>query len=228
VSDSTVRAAAAASPSDASGASKTSEPGGPTRAAVVLCGGHSRRMGRDKAWLPFGEVTLLERVVGRVAPLVDECVVVARAGQQVPGGFDVVRDPPGGEGPLAGIVSGLASVRAERVFVTACDAPLLVPAVVERLFSLSADVDVVVPRIGRHHMVLTAVYARSLLPSAEALLAARRLRPFYLLEHARVRIIGEDDLRDVDPDLDSLRDCDTPEAYEDALKRAGFAAPSRA
>ena len=57
----------------------------PRRAAVVLCGGHSRRMGRDKAWLPFGEVTLLEHVAERVAPLVDELVVVARAGQRVPG-----------------------------------------------------------------------------------------------------------------------------------------------
>jgi len=207
-------------------ARQASRPDGPTRAAVVLCGGHSRRMGRDKAWLPFGETTLLEHVMGRVAPRVDECVVVARGGQRVPGAFDVVRDPPGGEGPLAGIVAGLAHVRAERVFVTACDAPLLVPAVIDRLFALSADVDVVVPRVGRHHMVLTAVYARSLLPSAEALLAAGRLRPFYLLEHARTHIVGEDDLRDIDPDLDSLRDCDTPEAYEDALVRAGFAAPS--
>jgi len=186
-------------------------------------------MGRDKAWLPFGEQTLLERVVARVAPLVDECVVVARSGQPVPGAFEVVRDPPGGEGPLAGIVAGLEHVRAERVFVTACDAPLLVADVVDRLFELSIDVEVVVPRIGEHHMVLTAVYARSLLPRAEALLAAGRLRPFYLLEGARVRIVGGDELRDVDPELDSLRDCDTPEAYEDALVRAGLAvaAPDR-
>ena len=198
-------------------------PGRDRRAAVVLCGGHSRRMGRDKAWLPFGPVTLLEHMVHRVAPLVDELVVVAREGQDVPGDFSVVRDPPGGEGPLAGIVAGLSHVSADRVFVTACDAPLLVPGVVDRLFELSRDVEIAVPRVGRHHMVLTAVYARAVLPRAEALLAAGRLRPFYLLEQSEVRIVTEDDLRDVDPELDSLRDCDTPEGHAEALERAGLA-----
>ena len=149
--------------------------------------------------------------------------MVAREGQAVPGEAVVVRDPPGGEGPLAGIVSGLAHVSADRVFVTACDAPLLKPGVVERLFELAHDVEIAVPRVGRHHMVLTAVYSRAVLPRAEALLAADRLRPFYLLEQSTVRIVTEDELRDVDPELDSLRDCDTPEAYAEALERAGLA-----
>jgi molybdopterin-guanine dinucleotide biosynthesis protein A len=180
-------------------------------------------MGRDKAWLPFGETTLLEHMVHRLAPLVDELVVVARPGQDVPGDFEVVRDPPGGEGPLAGIVSGLAQASADRVFVTACDAPLLVPALVDRLFEWSSDFDVVVPRMGRHHMVLTAVYARALQPRAAALLAAGRLRPFYLLEQSNARIVDAEDLRDVDPELMSLRDCDTPEAYAEILALAGLA-----
>ena len=109
------------------------------------------------------------------------------------------------------------------MFVTACDAPLLVPAVVERLFALSTDVDIVVPRMGRHYMVLTAVYARALHPRAEALLAAGRLRPFYLLEQSSARIVEADDLRDLDPELVSLRDCDTPDAYAEALELAGIA-----
>ena len=71
-------------------------------------------------------------------------------------------------------------------------------------------------------MVLTAVYARSLHPRAEALLTAGRLRPFYLLEESSVRIVLPDDLRDVDPELVSLRDCDTPEAYAEALEIAGL------
>jgi len=180
-------------------------------------------MGRDKAGLPFGDETLLERVVGRVAPLVDELVVAARSDQDVPGDFEVVRDPPGGEGPLAGLVAGLRALQAEQVFVTACDAPLIRGELVDRLFELAEGVEIAVPRVGKHHMVLTAVYSRSVLPRAEALLAASRLRPFYLLEQSVVRIVSSDELREVDPELDGLRDCDTPEAYADALERAGFA-----
>lgn len=193
------------------------------RGAIVLCGGHSRRMGRDKAWLPFGDETLLERVVSRVMPVVDELVVAARVGQEVPGDFEVVRDPPGAEGPLAGIVAGLRALEADRVFVTACDAPLIPPALVGRLFDLSEGFEIAVPRVGKHHMVLTAVYGRAVLPRAEGLLEASRLRPFYLLEQSAVRIVDADELRDVDPELDGLRDCDTPEAYALALERAGLA-----
>jgi len=180
-------------------------------------------MGRDKASLPFGDETLLERVVRIVAPLVDEVIVAAREDQEVPGDFVVVRDPPGHESPMAGLVAGLRVIRADLVFVTACDAPLLTPPLVERLFELAEGFEIAVPRIDEHHMVLTAVYARAVLPRAEALLEASRLRPFYLLEQSATRIVAADELRDVDPELDGLSDCDTPEAYARALERAGLA-----
>ncbi len=195
----------------------------PRRGAIVLCGGQSRRMGRDKASLPFGDETLLERVVRIVSPLVDELVVAARADQSLPGDFPVVHDPPGRESPMAGLVSGLRALRADKVFVTACDAPLLTPPLVERLFELAEGFEIAVPRVDEHHMVLTAVYARAVLPRAEALLEASRLRPFYLLEQSATRIVEADELRGVDPQLDGLSDCDTPEAYERALARAGLA-----
>jgi molybdopterin-guanine dinucleotide biosynthesis protein A len=82
------------------------------RAAIVLCGGRSRRMGRDKWSLPFGPGTLLDHVVARVRPAVDEIVVVAREGQDVTTGETIVRDPAEGLGPLAGLVGGLDAVRA--------------------------------------------------------------------------------------------------------------------
>jgi molybdopterin-guanine dinucleotide biosynthesis protein A len=185
-------------------------------------------MGQDKASLPFGDETLLERVVRNVSPAVDELVVAARAGQSVPGRAPVVTDPPGHESPMAGLVAGLRATSADVVFVTACDAPLLRPEVVVRLFELARGHEIAVPRVDEHHMVLTAVYARSVLPRAEALLEAGRLRPFYLLEQSRTRVVDPDELRVVDPELDALRDCDTPEAYAWALARAGLDAGTAA
>ena len=52
--------------------------------AVVLCGGESRRMGRAKAWLPFGSEVLLQRVVRLVGAVARPIVVVAAPGQQLP------------------------------------------------------------------------------------------------------------------------------------------------
>jgi molybdopterin-guanine dinucleotide biosynthesis protein A len=188
-------------------------------AVIVLAGGRSRRMGRDKASLPFGEETLLDRVVRTAREVVGQVVVVAREGQELPGDFPVVaRDPAEGLGPLAGITAGLAATGAERAFVTACDTPFLTPAFIRFLLDASAGRDAAVPLVGGYHMTTAAAYGRGVLPVARELLEQRRLRPFFLLERVDARIVGEAEL----PDLESLRNCNTPEEYEQALADAGF------
>lgn len=189
--------------------------------AIILCGGHSRRMHRDKASLPFGNETMLERIVSVVSQVVDEVWVVAREGQTVAGDFRIARDPAEGLGPLAGLVTGLGAMVAERAFLTTCDVPLLKTAYVARLLELSRGHPIAVPVIGNRTMVTSAVYSREVLPVAEELLRQRRLRPLFLVEAFDARIVCEAELREVDAELDSLRDCNTPEAYRDALRSAG-------
>ena len=103
-----------------------------TPGAVVLCGGESRRMGRPKAWLPFGEERLLQRVVRLVDTVARPIVVVAAAGQELPdlpAEVAIVRDPVGGRGPLAGMAAGLGALTdpVELVNATATDVPFLEP-----------------------------------------------------------------------------------------------------
>jgi molybdopterin-guanine dinucleotide biosynthesis protein A len=179
-------------------------------------------MGRDKASLPFGGETLLARVVRMVRQAADDVVLVAREGQTLPEGFEVVRDPAEGLGPLAGLMVGLRYVKADRAFVTACDVPFLRPALIERLIDLGAGYDVAVPFIDGHLMMTTAVYARSIAPVVEALVERRTLRARDLLDHVRARRIHPDELREVDPDLESFRTCNTPESYAAALRQAGL------
>jgi molybdopterin-guanine dinucleotide biosynthesis protein A len=191
-------------------------------AAIVLCGGRSRRMVRDKASLPFGSETMLGRIVRVVSEVVDEVLVVAREGQTVQGDFRVVRDPEEGLGPLAGLRAGLEAMEAERAFLTSCDVPLLRAAYVERLLELSRGFPIAVPRVGDHMMMTSAVYSREVLPLARRLLEERRLRPLFLMDGFDTRVVTEQELRDVDPELESLRDCNTPDAYRDALRAAGL------
>ena len=81
-------------------------------------------------------------------------------------------------------------------------------------------VEAVVPRIGDRMYPLTAAYRISLLPLVERLLAEERLRALDLVEAIAVRWLTEQELRAVDPGLDSFRNVNTPEDYEDALARA--------
>jgi molybdopterin-guanine dinucleotide biosynthesis protein A len=207
--------------------------------AIVLCGGASTRMGQDKAWLPWGpDATLLQhvvRILQRVVPT-DNIAVVGGHDQnlpQLPLGVSIIGDSTktAGSGPLAGLMAGLvgcqATTKIEAVFAVGCDAPLVAPALVERLFALLAnDVDAVVPADHERMYPLAAVYR----PSCYKLL----LDAYFAGERSLYRVLGSgrftvrnvavDALRDVDPALDSLVNCNTQEQYQWALRRSGLPA----
>src|SRR5947207_9913868 len=102
---------------------------------IVLCGGQSKRMGRPKAWLPFGGELMLPRVVRLLGEAAAPVVVVAAPGQEVPPlppDVTVVRDEEKGRGPLQGLAAGLDALagRAEAAYLSSCDVPFLRPAFV--------------------------------------------------------------------------------------------------
>jgi molybdopterin-guanine dinucleotide biosynthesis protein A len=137
-------------------------------------------MGRPKAWLPWFGRTLVEHVVGRLRPAVDEIVVVTSVDLDLPPlDVRVVRDTASGLGPLAGIRDGLAAVSAERAFVTSVDAPHVEPGHVEAMFAIGgAAAPVAEGRV----QVLSAVYPGDAWSRADALLAEGERRPLRLLE----------------------------------------------
>jgi molybdopterin-guanine dinucleotide biosynthesis protein A len=184
-------------------------------------------MGRPKAWLPFGTEHLLERVVRIVSQVVSPVVVVAAQGQDVPElppGVEIARDEHEGLGPLAGLAAGLAALadRAQAAYLSSCDAPLLKAAFVARMVELLEDYDLAIPRDGQYHHPLAAVYRMELETTVRELIAAGRLRPFFLLERTRAREIDVIELRAIDPQLWSLRNINTPQEYEAALRDAGL------
>jgi molybdopterin-guanine dinucleotide biosynthesis protein A len=197
--------------------------------AIVLCGGRSARMGSDKAALPFGSETLLARVVRIVSEVADDVVLVAREGQSLPeragqaSPCRVVRDPAEGLGPLAGIAAGLGAIRGLRALVVACDMPLLRPALARRLLELLGGAEALVPVVEGFPVPTCAVYARGIAGHARELVAARELRPRAFLARVETRFVPAEELRDVDPALESFRDCDTEEDYRAALRAAGLA-----
>ena len=193
-----------------------------TRGAVILCGGHSTRMGRDKATLPFGDELLLQRIVRLLREVVDDVTVVGRRDQalpSLPAGVKVVHDQLDDLGPLGGLHAALPAVTADAVYVTGCDAPFLVPALVECLFTQLGQARIAVADEGGFLHPLCAVYRPDVLPVVERLLAEERRRPVYLFEEVETVRVPEAVLRRFDPELASLDNLNTPEAYERALAR---------
>ncbi len=137
--------------------------------AVLLRGGKSRRMGRDKALLPWGESTFLETIASKLDFLDEKYLSVAAVDSASDGlSADWIRLPDliPDCGPLGGIYTALSSCRAEWALIASCD----IPAVEQRFFTMlleerSEDVDIVYPRTpdGRMHMTC-ALYRRSIAP----------------------------------------------------------------
>jgi molybdopterin-guanine dinucleotide biosynthesis protein A len=194
-------------------------------------------MGTPKAWLDFGGETLLARVVRTVRRVCAPVVVVAAPGQDVPPlppGVAIARDPLEGRGPLQGIAAGLHALveprsgsDADAAFVTSTDAPFLEAALIARLAALRGDHDVAVPHTEGHYHPLTAIYACTCLPHIEALLAADRLRPFFLFERVRTvtcdapSLLADPDLQAADPALRSFENINTPDDYARAVRSLG-------
>lgn len=180
-------------------------------------------MGRPKAWLAFGDETLLQRTVRILGEAVAPVIVVAAPGQDVPAlpaDVRIVRDEVEGKGPLGGLAAGLAALEGavDAAYLSACDVPLLKAAFVRRVVSFLASEDLAVPRVGEFLHPLAAVYRISTLPQVRELLAAQRLRMQNLFDEVPTRLIEAHELADIDPDFRSLRNVNTPEEYEAALR----------
>lgn len=183
--------------------------------ALILVGGKSSRMGEDKALLPFGKTTVLDFLIGRLQRVCDEVILVTTPAQSysnvsVRKIFDLVS----GKFGLGGLYSGLLQSPAEINFVCGCDMPLLEPKLVRALVAQCAGFDAVVPQVEGFFEPLCAVYSKACLPYIAAQLQTDDLRMTSWFAQARVRIVSEEELRAVDPELRSLMNMNTRADYE--------------
>lgn len=146
-------------------------------AAIILAGGASRRMGRDKATLPYENTTLVERMVSVLKPRCAPVFVIAAPGQALPSlDAEILRDEVRGVGPLLATGRGLraaAEAGSELAFVAAVDMPLLTVDLLDELAgpAVRLGADVVLPWDGRDHY-LAGVYRTALAGRVAELVAA--------------------------------------------------------
>jgi molybdopterin-guanine dinucleotide biosynthesis protein A len=157
-------------------------------------------MGRDKALLRVGGVTLLERAVAAVRQAGGEPLIVApeRPGYGAAGVRSVDERAGGdgeGEGPLPALRHGLMVCGAPGLVALACDLPLVPPDLLRRLIADLEGSDAVVPRAGGRLQVLAAAYGTGCLPAIDRSLAAGRRSVHGFLKEVRVRYLEEDELR---------------------------------
>ena len=189
-----------------------------TLTAIVLCGGRSTRMGQDKGALPFGNETMLQRIVRITRTIASDVIVVGRRDQAGITVHDSVED----QGPLAGIASGLAASKTDLNIVVACDMPLIKTEVLQRLIDSIGDADICVAMTEGHASALCGVYRSRVAVVAQSLFDSGERRVMPLLDLVQTKRVDAALLRDIDPDLETFVSCDLAAKYQWALSRTEF------
>jgi molybdopterin-guanine dinucleotide biosynthesis protein A len=157
---------------------------------ILLAGGPSFRMKRDKALLPVAGEPLVQRILSQVQGLFDEILVSVAKGRRYDFlQYSQVEDEVDGLGPLAGILSGLRAARNPVSFVMACDVPRLDRDFVSRMLDAAEDFDIAVPRTDKGLEPLLAVYKKTAIPHIERLLASSERRVLALFDRCRTRVV---------------------------------------
>ena len=184
---------------------------------MILAGGESRRMGRDKALLPFCGATLIERVAGRLREACADVLVVANRAEPYRAlGFRTVPDALPERRSLVGIYTGLLHAGGP-AFVCGCDMPFLCPNLIRHMGELAQSADVVIPYV-RDYEPLHAVYMSACLEPIKRVLAAGG-RNADVLRETNAIVLPVDELRRFDPTLQSIVNLNTWEEYTAAAAR---------
>lgn len=201
----------------------TTSRGTPAASAAILVGGAATRMGgAAKALLDVGGRSILAWLLDVLAPRFAEVLLVAKE----PEPYRALCDELSGDAPvrlaldslpgrssLTGIHTALANASNEHVFLTACDTPLLRPALVDALLDhLRPEDDVTLPlKPDGYYEPLCALYSRRCLPHIEAQLTRGDHKIIRFFGQVRVNPLPASALLQADPDLLSFRNANCPD-----------------
>ena len=194
-----------------------------TITSIILAGGRSSRLGREKLAEVIAGKSLIERAISRLSALSQEILIVISQKQArsslpsytYPEAKTVVDLYPE-TGSLIGIYTGLVHSSNFLNLVVACDMPFLNLELLRYMVKMAPGFDVVIPRIGDEMEPLHAVYSRKCIGPMEDLIKQGNLKVTGFFDSVKVRYVGEEELDRFDPEHLSFFNINT----EADLKRA--------
>ena len=190
------------------------------RAAFVLAGGQSTRMGADKAFVQLEGCTLLAHALA-LAKSVSSDVRIVGSPQKFAGFGEVVEDEFPQHGPLAGIHAALRASSSELNLMLAVDMPFVEVPFLEYLFQEAARHEsamVTIPRGTGAWQTLCAVYRKPFADLAEQALRQGKNKIDPLFRETTIQILDEPALTKHNFSLNMFRNVNTPEELEEAAR----------
>ena len=180
---------------------------------VILVGGKSRRMGRDKAFLKVAGKPLFETILELFQDNFTRVMLVGNREERF-AGYALAVTPdiyPGSS--LGGLYSGLHHAETEYVFVASCDLPFPSGAVLRHLCSLKEGYDAVVPSTRYGYEPLFALYSKSCLGPIRELLERGEFCAYAYYPQINVRYVTTEELAPFDRDGRAFLNVNTPEEF---------------
>lgn len=191
---------------------------------VILAGGQNKRFaGTDKAFEQVGQATIFEHIYGIFRELFDQILLVTNHPEKfMAWDIPMARDLFDFRSSLTGLHTGLFYTTTPYAFFAACDTPFLKKELIQSVLNtIEPNLDIVVPRTALGFEPLCAAYSRRCLKPVQAQLDKKELQIQRLFKTMRTHKIPEATLRNIDPELISFFNVNTPEDLEQARQMAG-------
>jgi molybdenum cofactor guanylyltransferase len=166
-----------------------------SRAAYLLAGGKSTRMGQNKAFLNFRGQTLLTRALQTLTEACGQVTIIGEA-STFAAYATTIPDVIPNCGPLAGIHTALTNSQSDLNLMLAVDMPFVTADLLKFILNKAAETDAIVtiPRTSRGLQPLCAVYRRAFAPIAEQAIRAGNYRIDTSFANLQLQIINQQEL----------------------------------
>ncbi len=187
---------------------------------VIQAGGESRRMGRNKALVPFLGRPLYQRVLERLSPLADEVIITTNTKEGFEdAAFPLVADVLPGQGALGGLYTAIWAAHHPIVMVVACDLPFANSDLMSYQIRLliEKELDVAIPGTIENREPLHAVYRKSTcLPHIQNALMQGEKRLISWFPFVKVQFVPPEEIAKFDPSGLAFRNVNSQDELEQA------------
>lgn len=194
------------------------------RSIIILCGGRSRRMGKDKGSFVLNDKPMLIHVLDTVKDVADEIVLVLRDQEQIDKykpilkgikvSIKIVTDETKDQGPLVGILTGLSHIKSKYAQILPCDSPFISKSFVLKMFKIAEtqEFDAVVPIWDDGHIEpLHSIYKKDVVDVGKNLIKKERYNVKSLIDKLNVKYV---DVEELDESTMSFRNLNTIKDFE--------------
>jgi molybdopterin-guanine dinucleotide biosynthesis protein A len=191
----------------------------PSYTGIILAGGENKRFnGNEKAFIHINGDSIISHLLQTFRKLFDDIIIVTNS--PVPfldWDVRIVKDIYPMRSSLTGIHAGLFYMQTTHAFIAACDTPFLQLSLVKRILkTIQKEYDVIIPHTQAGYEPLCAAYSKRCLPLIQHQMTQNRLKIQGFFNKVRIKTISEKVIREIDPELLSFFNINTPEDLEKA------------